>query len=503
MMAELSIRREDQWSVRFTVMLTLSVVVAVMGLSADSPAVVIGAMLLAPLMQPVLATAACIAMALLVRAVRSFAVVLIATVGAVGLSYVLAAMFVNGELPNEVTSRTAPDIRDLVVALGAGSAGAYATVRKDVSSSLPGVAVAVALVPPLAVIGITVQAGNATFAWGALLLYVTNLFAITLAGAFVFVVTGFVPPRRLATTFRRSAMGATAVGAIVIAVALPLYSASTAAVERSDREVEALDIVSAWLGSTDRREAPRVTFEQERITVAVRSFDSPPDPDPLIVALQTGFGDEAIVSIEWDRVDQATATATTTPTETSTVSVDAQDYTQVATIIDRWLDDLGPTTGARRDLLSITGNVIRLDASGTGDAPTLVSLTERLDSELSNTFEVQLTWLRRESVGQPRQPTPDEVFADQIDAVARAWAAQQAVDVVSTSFDGARAVVELAGPSAPDAARLVDDLNALLGSDGEVTVLFVARLDITTDPAASTTPTTPGPTSITPPTTDG
>ena len=125
-----------------------------------------------------------------------------------------------------MTSRTAPDIRDLVVALAAGTAGSYATVRKDASSSLPGVAVAVALVPPLAAVGISLEAGNLTFAWGAMLLYTTNLFAIVVAGFVVFVVTGFVPPRRLATTFRRSSLAAAAVGIVVIAIARPLHSGS-------------------------------------------------------------------------------------------------------------------------------------------------------------------------------------------------------------------------------------------------------------------------------------
>ncbi|WP_423982007.1 DUF389 domain-containing protein, partial [Ilumatobacter sp.] len=122
-MAELGIKREPHWAFRFSVMLGLSVVVAVMGLSADSAAVVIGAMLLAPLMQPVLAVAACISMALFRKALRSAWYVVVASAGSILLAYILSALFVNGELAPEVTSRTAPDIRDLVVALGAGAAG--------------------------------------------------------------------------------------------------------------------------------------------------------------------------------------------------------------------------------------------------------------------------------------------------------------------------------------------------------------------------------------------
>lgn len=486
-MVELAIKRQDHWAYRFTIMITLSVIVAVMGLSANSAAVVIGAMLLAPLMQPVLGTAACIAMALFRKSLRSFGVVALATLWAIALSYVLAALFVNGELPNEVTSRTAPDIRDLIVALAAGTAGAYATVRRDASSSLPGVAVAVALVPPLGAAGIALEAGNATFAWGAMLLYTTNLFAIIFAGVVVFVVTGFVPPRRLATTFRRSSLVAAVVGVIVVAIALPLYSASTSAVERSEREIEALGIVSDWLGATDRRTAPQVVFDDQRITVAVRSFDTPPDADPLIDSLQLAFGAERIVSIEWDRVDQATTTTTTPPT-TTIVSDDERRYLEIEAIVDRWLADLGPDAGGRRDALSVVGNVVRLDASGTIESPPLSSLTGLLDSELEEVVEVQLTWLERENVpGEEPVPTPDEVLAARISVVAAAWAEEQEVSLLSVSFDGVEAVVEVAGPAPPDAGDLVREINDLIDADDQVTVLFVERRDITTTTSTTTT----------------
>ena len=486
-MAELAIKRQEHWAYRFTVMITLSVIVAVMGLSANSAAVVIGAMLLAPLMQPVLATAACIAMALFRKSLRSFAVVALATLWAIVLSYVLAALFVNGELPNEVTSRTAPDIRDLVVALAAGTAGAYATVRKDASASLPGVAVAVALVPPLGAVGISLEAGNATFAWGAMLLYTTNLFAIVLAGVVVFVVTGFVPPRRLATTFRRTALVSAVVGVVVVAIALPLYSASTAAVERSQREVDALDIVSDWLGQTDRRSAPTVNFDDQRITVAVRSFDTPPDPDPLIASLLTTFGADRVVSIEWDRVDQATTTTSALPT-TTIVSDEERLTAAVEGIVDQWLADLGADAGGRRDALSIRDNVVRLDASGTIDAPSLASLTTLLDTELDRTLEVQMTWLKRESVSDAEPtPTPDQLVAERIGVLAREWAATQGVAVLSTTFDGVDAIIEIAGPNEPDASLVVADVTALLDADDRVTVLFTQRRDITTTTTTTTT----------------
>ena len=185
------------WAVHFTLMMSMSVIVAIMGLSANSAALVIGAMLIAPLMTPVLGIAASIAMALGDATVRAAGTVTAATAGAIMVSYIIAGWLPGELLTNEVLARTAPDARDLVVALAAGVAGSYATARPDVSSSLPGVAIAVALVPPLAVVGITLRAGETALALGALLLYATNLAAIVTVSTMVFIAAGFVPGRRL------------------------------------------------------------------------------------------------------------------------------------------------------------------------------------------------------------------------------------------------------------------------------------------------------------------
>jgi hypothetical protein len=225
--------------------------------------------------------------------------------------------------------------------------------------------------------------------------------------------------------------------------------------------------------------------------VAVRSFDTPPDPDPLIASLLTTFGADRVVSIEWDRVDQATTTTSDLPT-TTVLSDEERLTTAVEDIVDRWLADLGADAGGRRDALSISGNVVRLDASGTIDAPSLASLTALLDTELDRTLEVQMTWLERENVSdaEPTQ-TPDQIVAERIGVLAREWAATQGVSVLSTTFDGADAIIEIAGANEPDASLLVADVIALLDADDRVTVLFTERRDITTTTTSTTTTTTP------------
>ena len=487
-MAELAIKRQDHWLFRFGMMTTLSVIVAVMGLSADSAAVVIGAMLLAPLMTPVLATAATISMALFRKALRSFGVVVAATVGSIALSYVLAAVFINGELPAEVTSRVAPDLRDLVVALAAGTAGAYATVRKDASSSLPGVAVAVALIPPLATVGISLEANNLTFARGAMLLYTTNLAAIILAGVVVFVITGFVPPRRLATMGLRSLAVAAVVALVVVSIAVPLVRASTSAVEESQREIEAQRIVSDWLSDVEVTRPPEISFRDDRILVSIRSYDDPIDQTSLVETMQSAFGAERVVSTEWDQVRLAVTTTTVAPT-TTIVSDEERLQAAVEGIVDEWLADGAPSAGRHRDALVIIDGVVRVDASGVGDAPSVADLIERLDEAFEQTLEVQLTWLKREdvTVGQP-EPTPDEVLRDRIEVVAASWARANDVVLQSITVVDGMAVVSVTGPDQPDASEVVESIDELLGSGGEVQVLFTLRLDITSTTTTTTSP---------------
>lgn len=91
-----------------------------------------------------------------------------------------------GELTSEILARTQPTLLDLGVALAAGAAGALAKSRRGIADALPGVAIAVALVPPLSVVGVGIAIGSATVFAGALLLFLTNLVGIIFSGGLVF-----------------------------------------------------------------------------------------------------------------------------------------------------------------------------------------------------------------------------------------------------------------------------------------------------------------------------
>jgi uncharacterized hydrophobic protein (TIGR00271 family) len=217
-----AIRKGATAQVDFTMMISLSTIIAALGLLLNSPAVIIGAMLVAPLMSAIIGMALGIVHgdpSLLLKSARtSLAGVLIAV--AIGL--LIGWLVPNATATAEVMARTQPNLLDLFVALAAGAAGAYALCRKEVAASLAGVAIAVALVPPLATIGITLALPEWQLAAGATLLFATNLVAIAASGAIIFLLLGFAPPethkqRRL--MFWRSLWG---IAALVLAIGLIL-----------------------------------------------------------------------------------------------------------------------------------------------------------------------------------------------------------------------------------------------------------------------------------------
>lgn len=218
------IRRGARPDVDFFVMIGLSALIATLGLLLDSGAVIIGAMLVAPLFTPVLA----FSMAIASGDVRVLRLASEATLKgaslAIGLALLVALLVPLGAEPltsPEIAARVQPNLLDLGVALASGAAGAYAIARKDVAASLPGVAIAAALVPPLGVVGIALSAGSVSAALGAALLVITNLIAISLSGALVLLMLGFRPGQR-GERMARFRTGLVASLALLALVSVPL-----------------------------------------------------------------------------------------------------------------------------------------------------------------------------------------------------------------------------------------------------------------------------------------
>ena len=184
------IAEDAGWSGRYAFLIVVSAAIALIGLLMPSVAVVIGAMLLSPLMMPIIGLGFGIA-TLDLRAVRRAAIALVAgSVIAIALSAALVAISPIQTITSEIAARTRPTLFDLMVALLSALAGAYALIRGR-GGTVVGVAIATALMPPLAVVGFGVGTGNATVFAGSLLLFLTNAITIALTAALVARVYGF------------------------------------------------------------------------------------------------------------------------------------------------------------------------------------------------------------------------------------------------------------------------------------------------------------------------
>lgn len=184
--------RTSYWR-RFSWLLSASVIMATMGMLRDSAAVVIAAMLIAPLMTPILGIAAAMILGRGKRVASLLAIVVFAAAACSLLSFIMmyvAHVPTAMRIPEQVLLRTDPGIEDLVIALAAGATGAYVQIQKTEISLLPGAAIGVSLVPPLSAAGVLIFFGQYLGAEEAVLLFVTNLCAIILSACAVYVASG-------------------------------------------------------------------------------------------------------------------------------------------------------------------------------------------------------------------------------------------------------------------------------------------------------------------------
>ncbi|MEM8830870.1 MAG: TIGR00341 family protein [Cyanobacteria bacterium P01_G01_bin.19] len=170
----------------FHFMLTLSAIISTLGLLANSVAIIIGAMIIAPLMGPIVGMAFSVAMGNRKLLRRSSFTLLKGVILTIAASWLTASIIGLETVDSEILSRTNPTLLDFGIAMAAGLAGAFTQTRRSIADAIPGVAIAVALVPPLSVIGIGLGLGEQEIATGASLLFSTNLICIIFFGSLVF-----------------------------------------------------------------------------------------------------------------------------------------------------------------------------------------------------------------------------------------------------------------------------------------------------------------------------
>lgn len=220
-----SLRDDSRVSATYLALMILSTVLATVGLYLNNAAVIIGAMLLAPLMAPLVSSA----MGLLRGDSELFwnsnRTIVVGVLIALATAALTTLAFPHKPVTDEMLGRLNPTLLDLVVAVVSGVAAAYARSYREIAQNLAGVAIAVALVPPLAVAGIGVGHGDIYFFLQAFLLFLTNMVGIILAAMFTFRFLGFSP-------VVKGRRGLRVMLLLLAAITVPLYLSYNQIVDR-------------------------------------------------------------------------------------------------------------------------------------------------------------------------------------------------------------------------------------------------------------------------------
>lgn len=314
-------------------LVVLSAAIATLGLINDSPAVIIGAMVVAPLMSPILGLGlgSITADGKLTR--NSLSALVRGAIIAILLSALLTLTniympFVPSllEIPQEILSRTQPTANDLIIALAGGLAAAYALSQPNLSAALPGVAIATALMPPLCTIGVGLALGRWDIAGGASLLFLTNAVTIAFASSLVFFLEGFSPRKeRESGKIPKSLLTSAALTAVLL---IPLVIVGARIVSQAQENRLINNVIETELAEFSDAELVELNInrvDQEiQLEITLRS-------NPSLTYSQVILLQEALVArldktvslvvdqIRSERVDPLIPpTETPNPTETST-----------------------------------------------------------------------------------------------------------------------------------------------------------------------------------------
>jgi uncharacterized hydrophobic protein (TIGR00271 family) len=270
-----SAKRSAYWT-----MLALSGLIATAGVIGDSTATVIGAMIVAPLSTPILAVGLGIVTGRASLIGRSLLFVLASVAVVVAVGYLFALILPNptNVLANsQVVGRVSPTLTDLAAAVATGFAGAIAIARRDVGDVLPGVAIAISLVPPLGVVGVCLGSGEPELAFGALVLFASNMVVLIIAVVVVLMTAGYARESAASSDTKWRGRAYAALAAVLVAVGIPMTLNTITSVWA--KEVEAL--AQTWLSDTPDAEISGVSWHGHGIVVEVRSPEDLPDIDDL------------------------------------------------------------------------------------------------------------------------------------------------------------------------------------------------------------------------------
>ena len=294
------VRSEAGWNGRYAFMTLMSAGIAVLGLLLSSPAVVIGAMLISPLMGPIIGLGFGLATFDSAEIRTAATALALGVVLAVLFSALVVLLSPLQNVTEEIAARTRPNLFDLMVALFSALAGTYAMIRGR-EGTIVGVAIATALMPPLAVVGYGLATMNWTVFAGSLLLFFTNLMTIAVAAAILARLYGFGADLSPKHTLLQTVLAI----AIFIAFAIPLGIALGQIGWEANASRQAREIVASQFGDDARVSQIEVDYDTRPIqitaTVLTPEFQSDAERDSR-QALTRLLGRPVNVALEQYRV---------------------------------------------------------------------------------------------------------------------------------------------------------------------------------------------------------
>lgn len=262
------IQSSSRWDFDFFALMALSTTIAAVGLIQNSAAVVIGAMLVAPLMTPLLGIGLALVQGNPVLARISTRAILL------GIGVALTVGFVVGiatpgfdEPTREMLGRGGPGVLDLIVAFASGLAAAYASARPGLLAALPGVAIAAALVPPIATTGLALSLGNFDLALNALLLFLINMVTIIFASTVSLWAVGVRYIKR-ASRWTMIVVGIVLFSVMILGIGLSLRPAANPTKPGLPADLPAA--ISGMLGEDHRLDSLAVAYDELGVQLNIR-----------------------------------------------------------------------------------------------------------------------------------------------------------------------------------------------------------------------------------------
>ncbi len=348
---------------RYMLMTMMSAGIAILGLLLSSGAVVIGAMLLSPLMSPILGVGFALATGKQKWLRISARSVAVGSVAAILFSALLVFVSPLEAITEEIASRTRPNLLDFLVALFSSIAGSYAMIRGR-EGTIVGVAIATALMPPLAVVGFGLATLNATVFFGAFGLFLTNFLTIALTATLMARLYGF----RTSLSKRQGWFQNVGIFFIFVAMAIPLGLSLRQIAWEANSQRLVRNVIQAEFGDDARISDQVIDWNSEPLsvtaTVLTPNFDTRANAD-IEAELREVLGRDVFVDVEQYRVDADPGAAEQAElTRARAAERAAATERQVTTMIDRMAVAAGVTRNevmVDRDTRRISANANMLD----------------------------------------------------------------------------------------------------------------------------------------------